>query len=277
VVALPESLGEADVFDGASVEEAELLLAGGAADAGAPEVAADADPVFLDGRDGKKILGKGGPVEIADAVEEGRCRRELERDAFVLDVDEADLGVCEGEQVELMFDVACLGGLCAEEFPTSREVVEKRAHLDLSARGVAAIAHCFDAAAVHEDFGASEGVVFAGGESEVGNGGDAREGFAAEAEGVDGCEIVSGADFAGGVAFEAEESVVAIHADTVVGNLDEGNAAPAGQDFDARGGSVDGVFNEFFDDGGGSFDDLAGGHLASDLFWEQVNTGHEER
>ena len=277
VVALPESLGEAEVFDGTSVEEAELLLAGGTTDAGAPEVATDANPVFLRGRDGEKILGEGGTVEIADAVEEGGGRGELEGDAFVLDVDEADLGVGQGEELELMFDVARFGRLCAEEFTASWQVVKKRAHLDLSARGVAAVADRFDAAAVHEDFGASQGMVFAGGEPEVGDGGDAREGFAAEAEGVDGCEIVPCSDFTGGVAFEAKEGVVAIHADAVVGDLDEGNTAPAGQDFDASGGGVDRIFNEFFDDGGRSFDDLAGGHLAGDLFGEQVNTGHEER
>ena len=91
----------------------------------------------------------------------------------------------------------------------------------------------------------------AGFEVEARDAGDGGQGFAAEAEGSDGEQVVGGADFGGGVALEGEEGVVADHAVAVVGDADEFAAAGFDFDADAGGSGVEGVFEELFDDGGG--------------------------
>ena len=55
-------------------------------------------------------------------------------------------------------------------------------------------------------------LALAGGEAEARDAGDAGQRFAAKTEGVDGREIGARADLAGGVALQAEQRVVAVHA-----------------------------------------------------------------
>jgi hypothetical protein len=76
------------------------------------------------------------------------------------------------------------------------------------------------------------------------------------------------------VAFEGKESVVADHAATVVSDADK--AAATGFDFDADVSSsgIEGVLQEFFDDGGGTVDDFAGGDLVGDLVGENSDAAH---
>ena len=78
-------------------------------------------------------------------------------------------------------------------------------------------------------------------------------------------QILGAQDFAGGVAFQAQERVVAAHAQAVIGDADE--AASAGVDFDgeARGLGVEGIFHQFFDNAGGAFHHFARGDLVGHL------------
>ena len=64
---------------------------------------------------------------------------------------------------------------------------------------------------------------------------------------------------------ECEKRIVAIHAVAVVGDANE--LATAGFDFDANAicAGVEGVFEEFFDDGGGTIDDFTGSNLVRHL------------
>ena len=73
-------------------------------------------------------------------------------------------------------------------------------------------------------------------------------------------------DLAGGVAFQAEQGIIAAHARAVVHDANE--AAAAGLDFngDARGVGVERVFDQFLDYAGRPLNDLAGGDLVGDLF-----------
>ena len=114
----------------------------------------------------------------------------------------------------------------------------------------------------------------AGFECEAGDAGDGGEGFAAEAEGGDGEEVVGGAELGGGVALEGEEGVVLDHAVAVVGDADEFAAAGFDLDADAGGAGVERVFEEFFDDGGGAFDDFAGGDLVRHEVREDADAAH---
>ena len=104
--------------------------------------------------------------------------------------------------------------------------------------------------------------------------GDGREGFAAEAEGGDGEEVVGGAELGGGVALEGEQGVVVDHAVAVVGDADELAAAGFDLDADAGGSGVEGVFEELFDDGGGALDDFAGGDLVGHEVGEDADAAH---
>jgi hypothetical protein len=81
-------------------------------------------------------------------------------------------------------------------------------------------------------------------------------------------------DFAGGVAFQAEQGVVAAHAHSVIGHADE--AASAGLDFDGQAGGlgVEGIFHQFFDHAGRAFDDFAGGDLVGHLLGQQTDAVH---
>src|SRR5690606_22214527 len=125
-----------------------------------------------------------------------------------------------------------------------------------------------------DDLGAGEGFGFAGGEAELRDTRDAGHGFAAEAEGVDGGEVLFCADFRGGVALEAHEGVVAVHARAVVGHANEGDAAALDADLDVGGARVDAVLDEFFHDGGGALDHFTGGDLAGEGFGEKADFSH---
>jgi hypothetical protein len=90
-------------------------------------------------------------------------------------------------------------------------------------------------------------------------------------------QILGLLDFAGGVAFQAEQGVVAAHAHAVIGHANE--AASAGLDFNgqARGLGVQGIFHQFFDHAGRAFDDLAGGDLVGHLLGQQTDAVHLRR
>ena len=61
--------------------------------------------------------------------------------------------------------------------------------------------------------------------------------------------------------------LVGRNAGAVVLDSDGSVAALLDGDEDLRGTGVDGVFDQFLDDGRGSFDDLAGGDLLDDVGW----------
>ncbi len=65
------------------------------------------------------------------------------------------------------------------------------------------------------------------------------------------------------------------HAVAVVGDADELAAAGFDLDADAGGSGVEGVFEEFFDDGGGALDDLAGGDLVRHEVGEDADAAHD--
>ena len=73
-------------------------------------------------------------------------------------------------------------------------------------------------------------VAFARGQGEPADTGDAGQRLAAKTHRGDGRQILGALDFAGRVAFEAEQRIVAAHAGAVVGHADE--TASAGLDFD---------------------------------------------
>jgi hypothetical protein len=61
----------------------------------------------------------------------------------------------------------------------------------------------------------------------------------------------------------------------VIGDADEFAAAAFDLDSDAGGSGVEGVFEEFFDDGGWALDDFAGGDLIGYQIGEYADAAHE--
>ena len=131
--------------------------------------------------------------------------------------------------------------------------------------GVPAVPDGFHLSTRDQHFGPRQGAMLPGGEPEARDRRDAGQCFSPEAEGVDGRQILARADFARGVSFQTEQRVVPVHADPVVGHADQGNSTPPGEDLDAGGTGVDGVFHQLFDHCGGAFDHLARGDLAGHL------------
>ena len=76
------------------------------------------------------------------------------------------------------------------------------------------------------------------------------------------------------MALEGQHGVVADHAASVVGDLDEFFAAGFDDDLDAGGAGVERVFQQFFYDRGGALDHLAGGDLVGDVFGKDVDAAH---
>ena len=76
------------------------------------------------------------------------------------------------------------------------------------------------------------------------------------------------------MALERQERVVVRHAVAVVDDAD--HALAAGFDFDAdrSGTGVDGVFEQFFNDGGRALDDFARGDAVGDSFREDADAAH---
>ena len=184
-------------------------------------------------------------------------------------------GVGEGVVGDQRGDVGELGLLGLEEFAAGGGVEEEIADGDGGADGKAGV---FDAKDVATgDFYECAGGFFgdAGFELQAGDAGDGGKSFAAEAEGGDGEQIVGGAELGGGVALEGEEGVVVDHAVAVVGDADELAAAGFDLDADAGGAGVERVFEELFDDGGGAFDDFAGGDLVRHEVGEDADAAHE--
>jgi hypothetical protein len=109
-------------------------------------------------------------------------------------------------------------------------------------------------------------VAFACVQAEPADARNARQRFTAKTHRCNRAEILHPGDFAGRVAFEAEQGIIATHAESVVGDTDQ--AAAAGLDFhaDTRRFRVECIFDEFLHDAGGTFHHFTGRDLIRDVF-----------
>ena len=167
----------------------------------------------------------------------------------------------EGVDREDLPDVVFFRGAGAEKLAACGHVAEEVADLDERAGRTADGADFRERAGVHLNRRALVRVGAPGCEREAGDGGDGGNGFAAEAECVNFLDVADVADFGGRLALEREDGVVLRHAAAVVLHGDELASALGDGDGDLLRASVDGVFDEFLDNGGRAFDDLARGDL----------------
>ena len=170
-----------------------------------------------------------------------------------------------------------LGRFATQKFPAGGQIEKQRARFDTRARGVATVADFFDPAALDEDFRAHQRAGLAGSQSETRHAGDARQGFATKSQRGNGREVRAGAEFAGGVTFQAQQRVVAVHAVTVVGHPHQRDAAALDDHFHRGRPRVEAVFHQFFDDRRRPLDHLPRRHLTGDDFGQQGNSAHGKR
>ena len=103
---------------------------------------------------------------------------------------------------------------------------------------------------------------------------DGRQSFAPESERRDGEQIFDVAQFAGSVALEGQQRIVAQHAAAVIGDADQAAAAALDIDPQIGGPGVEGVFEEFFDYRCGPLNHLSGRDFVSDVVGEDADSAH---
>src|SRR5439155_21750888 len=169
-----------------------------------------------------------------------------------------------------------LGFLGAQEFSAGRQVEEKLAHLDNGAGGAAGGLDLEDFSAADDDLGPFRGsaLTFASDEGEAADAGDAGQGLAAEAHGLDGGEVFGALNFTGGVALQREQGVITAHPEAVVNDAHQASAAGLNFDADARRVCVEGIFHQLLNDAGGAFDDFTRGDLIGDLLGQKTDAVH---
>ncbi len=103
------------------------------------------------------------------------------------------------------------------------------------------------------------------GEGDVGDGGDAIERFAAEAERFNAVQVFCRVQLTGGVALEGERRFGGGDAVAVVAHAQQALPALAHLDADFACAGVEAVLDQLLGDIGRPFDDLAGGDFGRDI------------
>ena len=255
--------GDGAVDDGAAVDEEGYAGSRGAAAlrrGGKPPDGIGAGP-------GRHVEHRGGHVRAEDGrrgVAEGAVAGGGELRFAVRSERHSDVGVGEREALGGLADAGGFGGGGADELEAGGNGGEEGFDLDGGSGRGAGLGAADDLAALQFDGGGGFGVGRSRGHSDGRGGGDAGERFAAKAERGDPGEVVLGLEFAGGVPLKCERDLVGGDAAAVVGYADGGEPAVPDIDLDGRRARVEGVLDEFLDDGRRALDDLAGGDARGD-------------
>jgi hypothetical protein len=271
VVALAQAIADGAALNGAPIQKSELHLPGGTAQAWAADVALNADAFVFGGGYFNQTTRKLSAHKTPDPFQQILCRWQVEHQLAISRQGEGGAWVSNGVKAKLLLDMGILGSFRAQEFTAGRQIVEQVAHLNDGAGGAAAITHMDKFATVHFNLGAGERLSLLGGKSKAGDAGDARQGLAAKAEGVDGSEVLFAADLACGVAFQAEHGVLTIHARAVIDDFDGGGTAALDMDFDVKRSGIEAVLNQFSNHRGRAFHDFSCRHLTGQSVWKNAD------
>src|SRR5437867_11176149 len=96
-----------------------------------------------------------------------------------------------------MLDVATLGVFGTKKLPARRQLMDKRAHLDLCSGGFTAVAHSFEIAAIDNNFGPRDRVGFARAPAKPRHAGHTWQRFATKSQRGGRLKIRSTPDFTG--------------------------------------------------------------------------------
>ena len=173
-------------------------------------------------------------------------------------------------------DVRKFGGFGAQELLAGGCIEEKITNRDRGASGKAGLFDAKHLSAI--DFDDGSGRVFGrtGFEVQAGDGGDGGQSLAAESQCSDAEEILSFFDFRSGMAFEGEHGIVAHHAATIVGNLNQLLSASFDLDSNARRPCIERVLKKLLNHGGWALHHFAGSDLVGNSFGEYVDLAHED-
>ena len=171
--------------------------------------------------DGTHPFAKGGmlhwdPLALFNGGGQGSCGSQLPHGAAIFKEREGDVWMRKSRKRQVMVDVGVFGFFGPKEFSPSGEVEKDLAYLDRSAGRAPGGFDFNDLAAVNHDLRRSVGIVLARGNRHAADAGDARDGFAAKSHRGDGRKVFGLLDFAGGMAFEGKQRIVAVHAATVI-------------------------------------------------------------
>ena len=201
------------------------------------------------------------PEHLDEAVAEGADRGEGEHLAAVLCEPESDGGTRHRDARQQIDHVAELGRRRAEKLPPGGGRREQLAHLDRRPGGRARAARGPVSRVVGLDRHRRRIGGAPGHEPHARDGGDARQGLPAKAEGRDASELFGTRELAGRMAREGEERILGRHALPVVAHDDPLEAAPDELDLDVARARVEGVLDQLPHHRGGPLDHLAGGDL----------------
>ncbi len=166
------------------------------------------------------------------------------------------------------------GPVRLQELAPGRQVVEEVVHLDDGAWSGRHLLLGGNEAAVHPHLGAAVAVARTRAQHEVRHRGDRWQRLAAKAVRQDRGQIVGPADLARGVTLDRQPRIVRVHPFPVVLDPDLLLAAEFDMDGDAPRAGVDGVLDEFLDDGRGALDDFASRDLVGKIIGEAADPSH---
>ena len=250
-----------------------LHIAVGAGFLGLADIAGhpDAAEGIIDRQQGSRELSA---VDGVDRGEELSVAGGMEHLLLVADIGKRDLGMRKRDLVDHIGNSVALRHIRLQKLHAGGNVVEQVTDDKGSAVGTAGVVQRDLLAAFDQIAGADLFLACLGDQLEVGYRGYGREGFAAEAEGGDRVEVVLNTHLGGRVAHKGGADILAQDARSVIGDAHKGDAAVFDLDGDGGCAGVDGVFDQFFDDGGRTFDDLTGGDQFCHVFVKNIDFAH---
>ena len=167
------------------------------------------------------------------------------------------------------------GALGAQEFAPGRNVEEQVPHRDAGSGGAGLVTHVAQRAAVDLDGSPGFAVLGSGRQRDARHARNRGQSLAAKAESGDGEQVFGGAQLAGRMPLEGQQRIVAVHAATVVTDLDQAAAAATQFYPDLASACVKGVLDQFLAYRGRPLDHLPGGDLVRDLVCKHPDAAHD--
>ena len=260
-------------LDKAAVDEEHLHTAGAAAHEGLGDEAPDLHfaAAAADRQQGTgEVPAQGGVdgrlhLSVAGGVEGFRA---------VLDEAEGDIGMGQGQMLHQSADGGRFGAVLLHEFQTGGRVVKEVPHGDGGAFRRARFFHDPGFAALDMQRGADARALPGGQNIDAADGGDGRQGLAAEAQSADAAQVFRLTQLAGGVAQKRGGQLRRGNAAAVVRHADHAHAAPPDLHHDGGGTGVDGVFHQFLHDAGRALHHFAGGDQICHVGRQLLNMRH---
>src|ERR1700730_8942715 len=143
-----------------------------------------------------------------------------------------------------MLNVAAFGIFGTYKLPARRNVIKKRAHLDLRSRSFTTVPHHFELTTIDDDFGSSDRMSLACRQPKSRDTSDAWQGFAPKSQRGHCLKISSRPDLTGRMPLQRKQRIVAVHSTSVVDHANERNSSATNDDIDLLCTGVDAVFDQ---------------------------------